>query len=113
MRDMVQELLRNALKLLTQWYTVFGIISALSGSTETGAIAANKMVLGVDGSNKFMSKNKWTGKWAEGGLIGGSGSSTGDSVMAAVSPGEYVIRASAVRKLGVGYLNSLNEISGM
>ena len=111
MRDMVQELLRNALKLLVQWYTIFGIVSALSGSTKTGAIAANKMVLGIDGNNKFLSEGKWDGKWAEGGLIEGTGSTTGDSITAAVSPGEYVIRASAVRKLGVGYLDALNNIS--
>ena len=103
MRDMVQELLRNALKLLLQWYTIFGIVSAFSGP-EAGAKAANKMVLGISDSNKMLFK-------AEGGLIEGSGSTTGDSRLAALSPGEYVIRASAVRKLGVGYLDALNNIS--
>lgn len=103
MRDMVQELLRNALKLLLQWYTIFGIVSAFSGP-KAGAEAANKMVLGISGSDKMLFK-------AEGGLIEGSGSTTGDSRLAALSPGEYVIRASAVRKLGVGYLDALNNIS--
>ena len=108
MRDMVQELLRSALKLLTQWYTVFGLISAFTGSTVEGAKAANRIVLGISGSDKMLFSG---GKKAEGGLIGGTGSTTGDSLVAAVSPGEYVIRASAVRKLGVGYLDALNNIS--
>lgn len=107
MRDMVQELLRNALKLILQWYTIFGIVSAFSGP-KVGAEAANRIVLGIsDSSAKLFSG----GKKAEGGLIGGTGSTTGDSLVAAVSPGEYVIRASAVRKLGVGYLDALNNIS--
>ena len=107
MRDMVQELLRNALKLLLQWYTIFGIVSAFSGP-KAGAEAANKMVLGISDSSKMLFSG---GKKAEGGLIGGTGSTTGDSLIAAVSPGEYVMRASAVRKLGVGYLDALNNIS--
>lgn len=99
MRDMVQELLRNALKLLVQWATIYGLLVAFGTPPRTASKSASKIVLGIDDAK------------AEGGLIEGSGSTTGDSRLVALSPGEYVIRASAVRKLGVGYLNSLNEIS--
>ncbi|WP_051878018.1 hypothetical protein [Streptomyces sp. NRRL B-24720] len=50
-----------------------------------------------------------------GGMISGPGSSTSDSILgmfangpARVSDSEYVVRASAVRKYGVGVLNALN-----
>jgi hypothetical protein len=46
---------------------------------------------------------------AEGGYISGPGTSTSDSVPAQLSNGEYVIKASTVRKLGVAVLNDLNS----
>ncbi|MCG5459621.1 hypothetical protein PSH03_005405 [Micromonospora sp. PSH03] len=47
-------------------------------------------------------------KNADGGLIRGPGTGTSDSVISRLSNGEYVLRAAAVRKLGVGFLNTLN-----
>ncbi|MER7445046.1 hypothetical protein [Micromonospora avicenniae] len=49
-------------------------------------------------------------KNAEGGLIRGPGSATSDSIISRVSNGEYILRAGAVRKLGVGFLDRLNQI---
>ncbi len=49
--------------------------------------------------------------FAEGGLIGGKGSGTSDSILARVSNGEFVVSADAVRKYGVGFLNSVNSLS--
>lgn len=49
--------------------------------------------------------------FARGGYVSGSGTSTSDSIPANLSNGEYVMRAAAVKKLGVGYLNSLNNLS--
>jgi len=46
---------------------------------------------------------------AEGGYISGPGTSTSDSISAQLSDGEYVLKASTVRKLGVGLLNDLNS----
>lgn len=45
---------------------------------------------------------------AAGGIVRGPGTSTSDSINARLSDGEYVIKASRVRQLGVGYLDSLN-----
>lgn len=45
---------------------------------------------------------------ATGGYVKGAGTSTSDSIPARLSDGEYVIRAAAVKKLGVGFLDSLN-----
>lgn len=48
-------------------------------------------------------------KRARGGPIRGPGSGTSDSILARLSNGEYVVRAAAVRKLGVARLNEINR----
>lgn len=47
---------------------------------------------------------------AMGGYISGPGTSTSDSIMARLSNGEYVIRASAVKRYGVGFMEALNNM---
>lgn len=46
--------------------------------------------------------------FAEGGYVRGPGSTTSDSIPARLSNGEYVIRAEAVRKVGVAALDAIN-----
>ena len=46
---------------------------------------------------------------AHGGLIRGPGSGTSDSILARLSNNEYVVRAAAVKKLGLARLNAINE----
>lgn len=46
---------------------------------------------------------------ANGGYIRGPGTGTSDSIPTMLSNGEYVVRASAVRALGLGYLNAVNQ----
>ncbi|RBP74111.1 hypothetical protein [Marinobacter nauticus] len=46
--------------------------------------------------------------YASGGLIRGPGNGTSDSILARLSNGEYVIKADAVRKYGLDFLNQLN-----
>lgn len=50
-------------------------------------------------------------KFATGGLVSGPGSATSDSIPARLSAGEYVVRATAVRQVGVAFLDSLNGLS--
>ena len=50
-------------------------------------------------------------KFAVGGLVSGPGSATSDSVPARLSAGEYVVRAAAVRQVGVAFLDSINGLS--
>ncbi|MCS5708801.1 hypothetical protein CC99x_007775 [Candidatus Berkiella cookevillensis] len=47
---------------------------------------------------------------ARGGLIMGEGTSTSDSILARLSSGEFVIRASAVKRYGLGLLNQINQL---
>lgn len=46
---------------------------------------------------------------AAGGLLRGPGTGTSDSILARVSNGEFVVRAAAVKKLGLARLNAINQ----
>lgn len=50
---------------------------------------------------------KWAG-FASGGYVTGPGTATSDSIPARLSAGEYVLRADAVRRVGVNFLHTLN-----
>ena len=50
------------------------------------------------------------GQFASGGEIRGPGTSTSDSIPAWLSDGEYVVRARAVEKYGVGFLHAVNAM---
>lgn len=47
--------------------------------------------------------------FAQGGLLRGPGGGTDDKIHAMVSNGEYVVRANAVRQLGVGFMDVINS----
>ena len=46
---------------------------------------------------------------ARGGKVKGPGTATSDSIPARLSDGEYVVRASSVKKYGTGLMHSINE----
>lgn len=48
--------------------------------------------------------------FASGGHVRGAGSATSDSILSWLSNGEYVIKAKAVRKYGLGMFNMLNNM---
>lgn len=49
-------------------------------------------------------------EFASGGYVRGPGSGTSDSIPAWLSNGEFVVRAAAVRKVGVGFLRAINGL---
>ncbi|WP_019561443.1 tail protein [Caldimonas manganoxidans] len=49
-------------------------------------------------------------KFAAGGYVTGPGTSTSDSIPARLSAGEYVIRAAAVQRVGVAFLDAINGL---
>jgi hypothetical protein len=51
------------------------------------------------------------GGFASGGMIRGPGSATSDSILARLSNGEFVLNAASVRRLGVGFLQGLNNFA--
>lgn len=98
--DFVSGLLKAAAQLLTRWISLFAIFSIV-GEPALAARNASAAVFGAyDGKVNL--------KKAEGGFISGAGTSTSDSIPAMLSNGEYVIRAAAVRNIGVPTLNALN-----
>lgn len=99
MKDMVKELISNAIKLLSQWTMMWGVFMAFGSSPKAAAESANKAVFGVS-------------KFASGGFVSGPGTATSDSIPALLSNGEYVLNAAAVRRLGVARLNGLNNGRG-
>lgn len=51
--------------------------------------------------------------FAGGGSVTGAGTGTSDSIPAWLSNGEFVIKAASVKKLGVGFLNHLNQTASI
>lgn len=95
--DFVRGLISNAVSILSEWLGVFAIYSAFPtlASGMTPADMANKTVFGIQ-------------KKATGGYITGAGTGTSDSIPAMLSNGEYVLRSSAVDRIGIGTLNAMN-----
>lgn len=52
-------------------------------------------------------------QYATGGYVSGPGTGTSDSIPALLSNGEYVIRAAAVQRLGIGTLDKINRADKM
>ncbi len=90
-------MINNAVSILSEWLGVFAIYSAFPtlASGMTPADMANKTVFGIQ-------------KKATGGYITGAGTGTSDSIPAMLSNGEYVLRSSAVDRIGIGTLNAMN-----
>lgn len=99
--DFVSGILKSAAQLLTRWLSLFAIFSIVGDPTLAARNASAAVFGAYDGKVQLR-------KAANGGFIAGAGTSTSDSIPAMLSNGEYVIRASAVRKIGVPTLNSLN-----
>lgn len=87
-------------------------------------VAANRVKAGlatIDGTTVTANVNITTTgnapfnpiRRAAGGPVWGPGTATSDSIPARLSNGEYVIRAGAVRALGLGTLNKLNRADKM
>lgn len=99
MGDFVKGIIKNAIQILTQWLAVYAIYSAFPTLVTgfTPADAANETVFGIRAIKK-----------AWGGYISGPGTGTSDSIPAMLSNGEYVLRSSAVDRIGIGTLNAMN-----
>lgn len=84
-----------------------GIQSALEGLTSAAEAAAQALEkVGSGGRSSGIAEEA-----ASGGYISGPGSGTSDSIPARLSNGEYVVRASAVRNVGVGFMHAINNFS--
>lgn len=59
---------------------------------------------------QYFASGGYAKRFDTGGRVSGAGTSTSDSIPAMLSNGEYVIRAAAVRKMGVGFLDMINRM---
>lgn len=92
-------------------------VEAVNASLQTTVSTLNAL----DGRTVFVTINQRTVRVPEvatggyiqgfdgGGSVRGAGTETSDSIPAMLSNGEYVIRASSVRRLGVSFLDDLND----
>ena len=90
-----------------------GFMSAMDGLANTivSSVDAAASAISAGGSLfsiGIMDGVGW-GKHATGGLITGQGTDTSDNIPAMLSPGEFVVKAKAVRKYGLGVLQRINE----
>lgn len=108
--QMAKTLIKNALTMLTQWLALVAILAAFGDPTP--GRHASVMMFGV--GDKYTADPTTKGglipKAATGGLITGPGSGTSDTAgLFALSNGEYVLRADAVSRLGVPFLDGINS----
>lgn len=57
------------------------------------------------------SGDRISARFASGGFVRGPGTGTSDSILARLSNGEFVMRAAAVRRYGLGLLDRINNLS--
>ena len=103
MADLLKSIIVQAAQTAAQFLMLAAILKAFK-VPNAGAVAV-QMMFGVD-------PNKIGTKAATGGYISGPGTGTSDSIPAMLSNGEYVVKASAVRKIGVPALNAINAGRG-
>jgi tape measure domain-containing protein len=90
--------------------TVQGIIDGILSAVASAAAAVADFISGAKSSGDSGGRGGSAQRKARGGLIIGPGSSTSDSILTRLSTGEYVVRAAAVRRYGLGMLRAINEM---
>lgn len=93
------------------------VVSGLTASVDSGnSTAHSDALMSQDTLSQILTELsgiKYSSQGVEGhatgGFIHGAGTSTSDSIPAMLSNGEFVVKASAVRKYGTGFLNAVNN----
>jgi hypothetical protein len=99
-RGVVGSLRRIASQMLANLIIqrALGFLGSLGGSVSGAASASGVDLVGDFGVAEF----------ASGGPVSGPGSGTSDSIPSWLSNGEFVVKAAAVQKVGVDFLNAIN-----
>ncbi len=79
------------------------LVDSLFGGLRGSGSIVSSLLGAITGSSTPIKK-------ATGGLISGPGTDTSDSIPARLSNGEYVIRAAAVKRVGIGLLDAINNM---
>jgi chromosome segregation ATPase len=99
------------IRLNTSAIPVNAIVSASSIMSLNATDSGNLKKI-ADNSNRYpaIPQISYTPRtFAEGGYVSGPGTETSDSIPARLSDGEYVLKASTVKKVGLSLLDTLNS----
>jgi hypothetical protein len=109
MGEMVKNIGKSLLETGLQLLILVGLVNLIAAlwETEPANVAA---LLGI--SAETAKALDFTGNLqgnAQGGMISGPGTGTSDSIPSMLSNGEYVVKASSVKKWGTGFLDMINS----
>lgn len=102
MADFAKDFLAQIAKMIAQQIILNALKTAAFGAAGGGQVGGAAAAGGIFGANGQ--------KYSVGGRVWGRGSATSDSIPALISNGEYVIRAKAVQRYGVGLFERLNRM---
>jgi hypothetical protein len=106
MADVVLKLASTFIRLADSLQPILPILTAFAGIRLAQGIGG--LIGGVLGKARGMSKGGKVLAFAKGGLVPGSGSGTADDVPAMLSSGEFVMKQSAVQRIGANNLSHMN-----
>lgn len=106
-KNMTNSILNSLMRIAMQ-KTLENIITAVVGK-RTVATSAATSASSLISTSKAWDDVAYQYGAADGGMIIGPGTSTSDSIPAMLSNGEFVVKAAAVKKVGVGFLEGINN----
>lgn len=107
MADVVLKLASTFISLAESVKPILPILTAFAGIRLAQGIGG--LIGGVLGRARGMSQGGKVLGFAKGGLVPGSGSGTADDVPAMLSSGEFVMKESAVKRIGANNLDKMNK----
>ncbi len=108
-KEITATILKSMTQIIIRGLITNAIMAALGMGTSLGAgTSASSLVRGFSGGSLLGSGGISFG-FASGGAVRGPGTGTSDSIPAMLSNGEYVLRSSAVDRIGVATLNRMNR----
>jgi hypothetical protein len=107
MADVILKLASTFIRLAESVQPILPLLTAFAGIRLAQGIGG--FIGGVLGRARGMSQGGKVLGFAKGGLVPGSGSGNADDVPAMVSSGEFVMKKSAVQRIGADTLTAMNE----
>lgn len=86
--------------------SISSVVSAINSAGGGGSDDSG----GLSGLEQLFSDGGFSGVFNSGGYLRGPGSTTSDSIPALLSDKEYVVKAAAVKKYGVGFMDQVNSM---
>jgi TP901 family phage tail tape measure protein len=105
-----QDVLSAVRSLTSQLQAAVSQLESLARRAEAAAARAQAASASASGRANGGPVGNGGGGFAGGGKVSGPGTGTSDSILSWLSDGEFVLRARAVRKYGLGLLYALNNM---